>query len=167
MLSYWNQFNWPQDGYNLLVCLSRLQVTLTPVFQRPYRIHHYNISAYSLSDKVFINASISNIGKRVSLPRSEEWDSTAVHPIWNLRGFWQWIDRFKVYKRNGWHGLSLLRRFLIFLKCRIRAKLIFQCRLFRNRAYMPFVQILYRILSDQGNYPTSCPVKRVSLVHSL
>lgn len=36
------------------------------------------------------------------------------------------------------------------------------CRFYRDRKYFPFVQTLYRTFIKQGNYPTSCPIKKVN-----
>lgn len=43
-------------------------------------------------------------------------------------------------------------------------KTIDMCRFFREKTYMPFLQIIYRTVVDQGNYPTSCPIRQVIIL---
>lgn len=37
------------------------------------------------------------------------------------------------------------------------------CRFFRDKKYLPLAQMIYRFGREQGNYPTSCPIKKVEL----
>lgn len=36
------------------------------------------------------------------------------------------------------------------------------CRFFRDKKYLPLMQLAYGFVVEQGNYPTSCPVKKVT-----
>lgn len=109
-------------------------------FQRPFRIHNYNLSAYSLSDKVSINASIINL----------EGVSLYINVKKNIE---RPFIRFEIYVDSG-KGITDLK----YLN-----ETVDMCRFFKNKTYLPFIQILYRILVDQGNYPSSCPIKKVNI----
>lgn len=108
-------------------------------FQRPYRMYHHNVSAYSLSDKVAINASIINT-RAVSLfiDAKKSVDRLFI--------------RFEVYLDSGSGTLDL----------KYLNETIDMCRIFREKTYLPFIQIIYRAMVEQGNYPTSCPIMKVN-----
>lgn len=59
--------------------------------------------------------------------------------------------RFEIYVDSG-NGLIDLKYI---------NETIDMCRFFREKTYMPLLQIIYRTIVDQGNYPTSCPIRKV------
>lgn len=58
------------------------------------------------------------------------------------------IARFEIYVNSG-NGLIDLKYI---------NETIDMCRFFREKTYMPLLQIIYRTIEDQGNYPKSCKV---------
>lgn len=41
------------------------------------------------------------------------------------------------------------------------------CRFFRIKSYQPVLQVLYKSTVEQGDYPTSCPIKKVKTLLSI
>lgn len=97
-----------------------------------------NVTATSLSEKVAINASIT---KDNGLTAYVQIIETIQKPFARVE--------FYVDAGNGLYDLKYINQ------------TIDLCRFFRDKKYLPLAQLIYRFGREQGNYPTSCPIKKV------
>lgn len=113
------------------------------LLQRPYEVKLTNLTAYSLNENVYVNATINNsyINSYISLKETV--------PDMHMR--------LEVYVDEGDGKYEL-----VFMNRTISA-----CRIFRDRRYEPIVQVIYKIILSYGNLPRSCPIQKVLLVMSF
>lgn len=103
-------------------------------------MRHHNVTAHSFSDEAFINATLTKSnGVSIYIEIKEDIKRPFVTLVINMG--------------SGVSG-SIDLQYL--------NETIDMCRFFQNKAYLPVVQILYRALVEEGNYPTSCPIKKVN-----
>lgn len=105
--------------------------------QRPYDIKLSNLSFYSESNIIWANITMNDsvVDAYVDLRRS--FQQFYVHMS---------VD---VDLENGKFEFKVMNR------------TIDVCRLFRDRKYAPFVQMLYRSLLPSCNCPSRCPIEKV------
>lgn len=109
------------------------------IFQRPFRIEKFNVTATSLSADIEINATVTNVDENslyVNLKKDLQ------HPFAQIEFYFD--------SGNGLFDLKFIN------------ETIDVCRFFRDKKYLPVIQLVYKSYSDQGNFPTSCPIKKVS-----
>lgn len=110
------------------------------LFQRPYRIERLNFTSYSLNEKVELNATINNESEL-----SFDMNSTTniVRPFAKIE--------FYLDSGNGLFDMKAVN------------ETIDICRFFREKRYLPVIQLFYKGFSKQGNFPKSCPINKVKV----
>lgn len=97
-----------------------------------------NISSTVYSDKYVVNASVSKNALNLYFQINEDLS----HPMASVEIYLESTD-------NGQYNIELMNR------------TIDLCTFFSNKFYEPLIQIIFGILKQYGDFPDSCPVKRV------
>lgn len=110
------------------------------IFQRPFRVDLTDFTAISLDeDIVEVNATTHENGH--------------FSVYLNLKkNVLQPFAKIELYMDSG-NGLCDMK---------MTNETIDICRFFRDKRYLPVIQVIYRNFVDQGNFPTACPIKKVS-----
>lgn len=108
-----------------------------------YRIQSTKTVYESLTDKLFLNASVSKIkGLTIYIDLLEDFNEiyTEVSLVLDLNN-------------KNEYDFDVVRR------------TIDTCRLFKDPTYEPVIQYLYKLFLNSGNFPTECPIKKVDFIH--
>lgn len=123
---------------NLLINYAHLSIFVIIFFQI-YRIHSTKSVYESLTNKMFVNATVSKVkGVTIYLDVLQDFNElyTDVSLVVDLND--KNVYDFDVVRRT-----------------------IDTCKLFKEPTYEPVIQFLYKLFLNSGNFPTECPIKKV------
>lgn len=105
--------------------------------KRPFEVNHFNVTAVSFSDQIFINASIDDQMRLNIVFRT----SINISPFLNAA--------VMVDNGNGLYDMEYFNRTINI------------CKLLSDPKYEPFLQLVVRTTLPASNFPKKCPIGKV------
>lgn len=135
----WVWLKWNQNDVNVIEQLFRLSF----LSQRPYDIKLTNLSFYSTSNIIWTNITMKDSVVDTLVDLKSTFQQMYLHMS---------ID---VDLGNGKFDFNAMNR------------TIDVCRVYRDRKYEPFIQILYKSVLPSCNCPSRCPIGKVKIFKFL